>query len=349
MKIAVFNTEAVSQDVGTLGRWSKYAVVSGLVSRAHGNVNLRKCCGNGWQDLNRRFPVSGTQRATERDSIIVVTCGLFASGRGTEPMDKLREALDKLREAIRRCAGNLCWADAKRLGEARLAVEAALRQQTPAVGEAAVERLIEAGRLISLLSYESGEPADGFRFRQGVAEIRAALTALGRAPYQKSQPDTPPTPPSDESCSACGGSRVIESKPSGAGHSDDLAEYLPCPDCASPPTLREGLRDMAIQWLRDQAETQCFTNDFRPSHVDSLVELLGRAAGQTSGDAQNGALALVELAYAKLKAHVDEEYWQEQKGYVELGGLREILTALDSARAAFGQPSTAREESKHGS
>jgi hypothetical protein len=35
-----------------------------------------------------------------------------------------------------------------------------------------------------------------------------------------------------EVCSTCAGERVIKSTPAGAGHEDDLAEYVPCPDCS---------------------------------------------------------------------------------------------------------------------
>jgi hypothetical protein len=40
-----------------------------------------------------------------------------------------------------------------------------------------------------------------------------------------------PAPP----CATCKGERVVQSNPSGAGHADDLAEYVPCPDCAAQP------------------------------------------------------------------------------------------------------------------
>lgn len=32
-------------------------------------------------------------------------------------------------------------------------------------------------------------------------------------------------------CKTCNGDGVVESSPAGAGHEDDLAEYLPCPVC----------------------------------------------------------------------------------------------------------------------
>jgi hypothetical protein len=55
----------------------------------------------------------------------------------------------------------------------------------------ASEKLIEAGRLISMLSKTNGEPCDGFRFREGVLEIREALRLMGRLPFEKPAPADP--------------------------------------------------------------------------------------------------------------------------------------------------------------
>lgn len=32
-------------------------------------------------------------------------------------------------------------------------------------------------------------------------------------------------------CPTCHGDGVMETAPAGAGHADDLVEYVPCPDC----------------------------------------------------------------------------------------------------------------------
>jgi hypothetical protein len=125
-------------------------------------------------------------------------------------------------------------------------VEAALTRPTSATPagteQGAFEQLIDAARLVDLLSRETGEPCDGFRFREGIASLRDALQKLGRAPYQNTSGLTAPSPASTApaaECETCKGEGVVISRPAGAGYADDLAEYEPCPDCARPPSTAE--------------------------------------------------------------------------------------------------------------
>lgn len=59
-------------------------------------------------------------------------------------------------------------------------------QEIP-VAEDATEQLIEAARLLDMLSFQNGRPADGFRFREGIQSMRDALIKLGRAPFQEAR------------------------------------------------------------------------------------------------------------------------------------------------------------------
>ena len=126
-------------------------------------------------------------------------------------------------------------------------------------------------------------------------------------------------------CATCKGERVIQSKPAGAGHSDDLAEYHPCPQCV----VKHGRLDTYLTNLRTLAsESEDPELSDYVQEIQRLVVLERGVAGEaqsTPSEAQARKLReVVEAEYAKgkkiwksLKPDRDRDRYQYWGGFCD--------------------------------